>query len=492
MNAILGFTEVLKRGYGKPEADRQKYLDTIRSSGEQLLQLINNLLDLSKVESGRLEIEQIRFAPHTLIQEVLLVLAVKADEKALSLDFVVEDPIPETLLSDPKLVRQIVTNLVSNAIKFTEAGGVKVQASLLSSGAAPKLRIAVIDSGIGVPEQSLESIFEPFVQADSSITRRLGGTGLGLAVSRRFARLLGGDIVARSVPGEGTTFEVTLDAGPLEGVRTLEPEEAMRATTPPVAEESGSWKFPPTRVLVVDDGEENRDLLRLVLEEVGLEVEEAENGQIAADKARASSFDIILMDMQMPVMDGYAATRLLREQGLETPIFALTADAMKGFERECLEVGCTGFLTKPVDIDGLFEKIAEVVGGERCEAAAPAASDERAMPPAATPFSEDEPVVSRLASNPRFHPIIGKFVVHLHQKLDGMDASFEAGDMAELAGLAHWLKGSGGSVGYDAFNEPAARLDLAAKEGKLEEIDACLRELRSLADRIEVPSGDGG
>ena len=344
MNAILGFTEVLKRGYEKGEAERKKYLGTIRSSGEHLLQLINDVLDLSKVEAGHLEVERIRFAPHLLIQEVISVLSVKAREKNIALEFEADGPIPETLLSDPTRLRQIVTNLVSNAIKFTERGGVKVVARLAPAGEERRLCIDVIDSGIGMPPEALEAIFDPFVQADSSVTRRFGGTGLGLAISRRFARLLGGDIVVESAPGSGSTFTVAIDPGPLDGVRLLEPREAMAVSQEAAGDGSGEWRFPPARVLVVDDGEENRELLQLVLEEVGLEVEGAENGRVGVDKARSGRFDVILMDMQMPVMDGYTATSVLRQEGLETPIIALTANAMKGFERECLEAGCTGYL----------------------------------------------------------------------------------------------------------------------------------------------------
>jgi PAS domain S-box-containing protein len=230
LNAILGFTEVLKRGYEKGEAERKKYLGTIRASGEHLLQLINDVLDLSKVEAGHVEVELIRFAPHLLIQEVISVFSVKAREKNISLEFAADGPIPETLLSDPTRLRQIVTNLVSNAIKFTERGGVKVVARLEPGGKERRLCIDVIDSGIGMPPDALEAIFDPFVQADSSVTRRFGGTGLGLAISRRLARLLGSDIVVHSVPGSGSTFTVAIDPGPLDGVRLLEPWEVIAVT----------------------------------------------------------------------------------------------------------------------------------------------------------------------------------------------------------------------------------------------------------------------
>ena len=485
MNAILGFTEVLKRGWSRSDAERKKYLETIRSSGEHLLELINDVLDLSKIESGRIETEQIRFAPHLLLQEVVRVLSVKADEKGVSLELRMDGPIPATVLSDPTRVRQIVTNLVSNAIKFTERGGVEVVAGMVGHGEESQLSIAVVDTGLGVPTQSLESIFDPFVQADNSVTRRFGGTGLGLAISRRFARLLGGDVVATSEPGRGSTFRVTLDPGPLEGVKLLEPAEALEAAVEKEADPVDRWEFPPARILVVDDGEENRDLLRLVLDEAGLGVETAENGRVAVEKARTDSYDAVLMDMQMPVMDGYTATSILRQEGFTAPIVALTANAMKGFERECLEAGCTRYLTKPIDIDALLETLSELLGGDRRGHGPPGSIGERddSMSRRA---EESSPLVSRLSANPRFQPIIDKFVCRLEEKIGAMEASLAGGDLDGVAALAHWLKGSAGMVGFDEFREPAEILELAAREGKLADVGAALDEVRALADRIMV------
>ncbi len=227
MNAILGFTEILKRGYGKNEQNGKKYLDTIHSSGKHLLELINDILDLAKVESGRLEVERIRCSPHVMIRDVVQVLAVKAREKTISLNFEADGPMPETILSDPARVRQIVTNLVSNAIKFTEAGGVNITAGVVRPSAQPQLAIAVRDSGVGIPEEKLETIFDPFMQADSSVTRQFGGTGLGLTISRQFAQALGGDISVHSQPGEGSVFTVTIDTGPLDGITWLEPHQVL-------------------------------------------------------------------------------------------------------------------------------------------------------------------------------------------------------------------------------------------------------------------------
>ncbi len=498
MNAILGFTELLKRGYGADDGERHRYLETIHSSGSHLLQLINDLLDLSKVESGRLELESMGFAAHAVVYEVARVLQVKADEKQIVLEVEAASPVPERVRGDPTRLRQIVTNLLSNAIKFTERGGVRVVLDTVDAEGATMLRIAVVDSGVGVPQDKLESIFDPFVQADTSVTRKFGGTGLGLAISRRFARLMGGDIVASSAPGAGSTFTVTIDPGPLEDVTMLEPD-ALEASAQ-ASEESvqAEWRFPAARVLVVDDGDENRELVRLVLGETGLEVEEAENGQIAVERALAESFDLVLMDIQMPIMDGYAATAKLREAGLETPIIALTANAMKGYEAELEAAGFTGHLTKPVDIDRLIETLAGLLGGAQREAdASPESALEStsapmpALAPTSTSTPESSgPLRSRLAGNPRMHGTIRRFGERLDERLADLRESARRRELPALAQHAHWLKGAAGTVGFDAFTEPAGQLEALALAGTEEGIDALVEAIEGFHARLEVPEAE--
>ena len=501
MNAILGFTELLKRGHGRTnEREVRRHLDTIHSSGKHLLELINDILDLSKVEAGRMEVERIDCEPHRIIREVVKVLGVRAREKGIGLEFSAESAVPAVIQSDPARLRQIVTNLVGNAIKFTEKGAVRVVIRASGSMAVPQYEIDVIDSGIGIPADKLDGIFEAFVQADSSVTRRFGGTGLGLAISRRFARALGGDIVVRSEPGVGSTFAVTLDAGPLAGVHMLEPSEACQLDVDVAEEGYARWEFPSARILVVDDGAENRELVRLVLEENGLSIDEAENGQVAVDKAAATRYDVILMDMSMPVMDGYTATRTLRQRGLKIPILALTAHAMKGFEKEIVEAGCTGYVTKPIDIDVLLGVLAEKLGGRRMQGEPAPSRPAPARPAVAQPTPVQvasrveaatgpagAPVVSSYANQQRMWPIMAKFAARLEEQLEAMDQAYSALDFPNLAALAHWLKGAGGTVGYHAFTEPARTLEMCAKAGDGPGADAALRELHHLAGRLVVP-----
>jgi PAS domain S-box-containing protein len=489
MNAILGFTELLRRGYQRSEAEMRKHLDIIHSSGKHLLGLINDILDLAKVESGRMELERLDTPIHQVIQEVVEVLNVRAREKSLTLKFECRTSLPMTVSTDPGRVRQIVTNLIGNALKFTETGGVTVSMEMRSLTDGKQLVIDVIDTGIGIPADRLEAVFEPFVQAEGSTTRRYGGTGLGLTISRRFARGLGGDIVVHSEMGRGSVFQITLDPGPLEGVRMLTAQEVMSRPTQAAAEAGERWEFPAgASVLVVDDGEANRDLVRLVLEEAGLRVSEAQNGKIGVDKAMQESFDAILMDMQMPVMDGYTATRTLRQQGKRMPIIALTAHAMKGFEREIMEAGCSHYLTKPVDIDALLRTLGELLSGRRVEATALKKAAPAPIAIAVSQTATGAPVVSRLANHPRLRAVARKLAEQMPERMQGIEDAWEARDFSALASLAHWLKGSGGTAGYDDFTAPARTLEQLAKARSEEQTAEVIAELRGLVDRIVVPA----
>ncbi|WP_333856445.1 ATP-binding protein [Denitromonas sp.] len=485
MNAILGFTEILRRGYSRDGADAARHLATIHSSGTHLLALINDILDLSKVEAGRMEVETIDCQPYSLAHQVIQAIGVRAKEKNLRLDLVVDGRIPETIQSDPARLRQILTNLIGNALKFTEHGGVTVTLALDTRPEPATLRIDVRDTGIGIAPDKVEHVFDPFVQADSSVNRRFGGTGLGLAISRRLARAMGGDVTATSVPGEGSTFSIAVSTGSLEGVRLLDNTSLQAAVAVSADIETARWVLPQNaRILVVDDGAENRELVATVLGEFGLALDEAENGQIAVDMARAKAYDLILMDMQMPVMDGFAATRTLRQAGLTTPIVALTANAMHGYEQEVIAAGCTAYLTKPVDIDALLATVAHIVGGHR-EGASPAAATAQNVASQSVP--DRSPIPSRLATKTRMHPVISKFVLRMREQMRAIEAAQTAHDFSTLIELAHWLKGAGGTVGFDAFTEPAAELETAAQANDAVLTAQWVDTLRDIAERIAEP-----
>jgi PAS domain S-box-containing protein len=485
MNAILGFAEVLRRGYEDNEIERQEYLDTIHSSGQHLLELINDILDLSKIESGKMEIEQSRCSPHQLLSETLSILSVKAEQKGLLLDLHWDGPVPETIETDPTRFRQMVTNLVGNSIKFTEKGSVRLAARTAIIDGQSKLVVDVIDTGIGMKPEVLDRIFMPFAQADTSITRRFGGTGLGLSISRQIADALGGSLTVASEHGKGSTFTITINTGSLAGVPMVDPAKIDAARHAKKSVET-VIRLPSIRVLLVEDGASNRKLIMLVLGRAGATVDCAEDGQTGADKALAGNYDIVLMDMQMPIMDGYTAARLCRSRGLKTPIIALTAHAMRGDEEKCRAAGCTGFLTKPIDMDLLVRTIAEATGRGTTEPEPAPVSMPVPNLPAPSPTAR---ITSSLPQDdPEFSEIIVEFVERLHAQVGAMQQAWEKQDLAELASLAHWLKGSGGTAGFAALTDPARKLEQFAKNKEIEEISGAIQKLQSLVDQIDVPS----
>ena len=366
MTAILGFADSIAEScehrcaFGANEFDHQA--GTIRRNGQHLLQLINDILDLSLVESRRFEVENIPCSPGRIITEVRLLMQQRAEAKQVGLTVAYATPIPETIRTDPTRLRQILVNLVGNALKFTDTGSVELIARMLpaSPAAKPMLELEVRDTGIGIAPGVLDEVFEPFTQADSSTTRRYGGTGLGLAISRRLARLLGGDLTAQSTPGAGSSFRLTIATGPLEDVAMEQwPPAELAAEPEPNGQQATPAVLPAARLLLAEDGPDNERLITAILTREGATVEVARNGEEAlqlgqAARGRGEPYDLILMDMQMPVMDGYAATRALRDSGCCQPIVALTAHAMTGDREACLAAGCDDYLTKPIHRDALI------------------------------------------------------------------------------------------------------------------------------------------
>jgi signal transduction histidine kinase/ActR/RegA family two-component response regulator len=362
LNGILGFTDLLLQGAdGDAQATRNDYLGIIKSSGEHLLALLNDILDLSKVEADRLEVERVRCSPHAIISDVVSILRSRALEKQITVDCRWRGGMPETILTDPYRFRQLLMNLVGNAVKFTSAGGIQVVAELVADAPSAHLAVQVIDTGIGIPPDKLEAVFDPFVQADNSVTRQFGGTGLGLAISRRIALALGGGITVSSELGKGSTFTLTIATGPLDGVKVLEAPVADGMRSAEQHREDALPSLEGTRILLVEDGDTNRKLIGLVLRRAGAQVAMAENGRIGVDLALKETFDLVLMDMQMPVMDGYAAATLLRQHGLSLPVLALTANAMKGDQEKCLAAGCSGYVTKPIVAASLIRAVAQAL-----------------------------------------------------------------------------------------------------------------------------------
>lgn len=355
LGVLLGFVDLLVNN-NLPSEKRKEYGAIIQRSGGQLSKIIDEILDISKVEAGKVNIETSDVDLVDLINDVQSMMAVTAEEKGLELRFEIARPLPQRIQTDPLRFRQILINIVGNGIKFTNQGSVKAVFTMEYKLNRNMLKVRVTDSGPGLTKEQVANLFQPFTQGDNSISRRYGGTGLGLAISRKFAQALGGDIrVEKSVPGEGSTFAIELDAGKVssEMVDSLGGAPARSIDNGPVSDHS----LRGYRVLLIDDSPDNQELIRHLLEMEEADVDVADNGEEGVKKALNGRHHVVLMDIQMPGYDGYMATRHLRERGYRKPIIALTAHAMNEEREKCLRVGCDEHLTKPIDRKKLVEQV---------------------------------------------------------------------------------------------------------------------------------------
>lgn len=372
MTAIVGYAELLRDEIISAELPGApvEFVDAILHNTEHLLGLLNDILDMTKIEGGQLEVEHVRYSPWDIVYGVATMMRAPAKNKELTLSIEHVGPIPETIETDPLRLRQILANLIGNSIKFTHSGGVHVSVQLVDRETdKPLLKIQVSDTGIGMSEETVGKLFDRFSQADSSTTRRYGGSGLGLAISKRLAVMLGGNIVVQSELGRGSRFTVTVETGSLEGVRLL--DEPLATTTTDRLQRKPGRIANGERVLLAEDSIDNQRIISLILSNAGFQMTVAENGLIAYEKALAAlhegkPYDMILMDMQMPVMEGHEATQRLRAAGYTRPIVALTAHATVDDRRKCLEAGCDFYVTKPINRAELLVVAADcALGGAR-------------------------------------------------------------------------------------------------------------------------------
>jgi signal transduction histidine kinase/CheY-like chemotaxis protein/HPt (histidine-containing phosphotransfer) domain-containing protein len=477
LNGILGFTDLLRRGAEENDTERMEWLTTVHTSGRHLLSLINDILDISKIEAGQMDTEYVPFSPSEIIAETASVLRPRAIEKSIDFDINFETPLPRMVYGDPTRFRQLLMNLAGNAIKFTNKGEVCIVASYSGGENAAQIVVNIIDTGTGIPADKLEVIFHPFVQADASITRKFGGTGLGLAISRRIAQALGGTVSVRSELGKGSTFSFFMPVSRADQTMVDSPTEATDSSR--ASDICSEPRHLEGRVLLVEDGETNRKMLKIVLGRAGLDVSCAENGQIGVELAQRENFDVIIMDMQMPVMDGFAATRVLRANGLTVPILALTANAMRGDEEQCRAAGCSGYLSKPVNADKLILELSRIL---RSATSPKGSSIERS--------SGDRVIRSSLPmSDPEFRDIVKEFVESLPARMQSLLDALEKQDEAALVRIAHAIKGAGGTVGLHALTEPAQRLEQLARDQCWKEIEVAIREIDDLSRRIVWQDG---
>ena len=467
MNAIIGIADLLAKTPLNPEQD--KYVQIFRRAGDNLLNLINDILDLSKVEASQLELERTDFSVKDHLEKVTEMVAGRAREKGLALVCEIAPNVPADLVGDPTRLRQVLINLLGNAIKFTESGEVALRVAPDADSSVPTaLRFTVSDTGIGIPSEKLGQVFEPFTQADSSTTRRFGGSGLGLTISKRLVELMGGRIWAESRVGEGSVFAFAV---PFETWAAADRRTAAPAGT------GFNAPLPALRILLAEDFPDNCTITMAYLEDTPYRVDIAENGAIACEKFIAGRYDLVLMDRQMPIMDGLTATRTIRawEQAndrLPTPIIALTASALKRDREMCLAAGCTAFLTKPIKQEVLLQAIKDR------STVAPTASQEES--------SRKETIFVR--ANPKIADLMPVFLRNCRQNVVAMLDALDRGDFETVAILGHGMRGAGGSYGFQTITDIGAALEQVAESADNNAARKWVGELSGYLDRVEIIS----
>jgi PAS domain S-box-containing protein len=465
LTAIIGFSESLL-DHGQTLSDRVDSIQTIIRSGRHLLGIISDILDLSKIEAGKLEMERIPVALDALLQDVRALAAPRAAEKGLAFQIDGVFPLPQQFAGDVLRLKQILLNLTSNAIKFTDCGSVSVRVRHLP--AAGQLSFEVTDTGIGMTDAQMEKLFLPFTQADSSTTRKYGGTGLGLFLSKQLAEKMGGAITVTSTPGAGSCFTLSVPSGPLEDIAFVH-DGSTWAEPSGVADAAAAAPRLAGRVLLAEDNPDNQRLIALHVQRLGAELAVAGNGEEALQRALAEPFDLVLMDMQMPVLDGIEATRRLRAQGYCGPIVALTANALQEDIRRCEEAGCDGFLTKPIDRARFSTTVARYLG-----------ADIRARHEV-----DESPIVSSLlAEEPELADLVAGFVARLPGLIEELAGAHDAGDWAVLKARAHDLKAVGGGYGFPQVTDVAARIEFEIAKKDAPGVTAQMERLRALGRRI--------
>jgi signal transduction histidine kinase/DNA-binding response OmpR family regulator len=458
MNGVLGMVEVLER-QGLNEAQR-RIVATIRESGQALQHIIDDVLDISKIEAGGLELEATPFSLSGLLKATLDTFQPQVSTKGLTLHAEIDTGSQDTLVGDPTRVRQILFNLLGNAIKFTERGGVRVRAGTMPlGGGSTRATLAVTDTGIGMSGEQLARLFQPFVQADSSTTRQFGGTGLGLSIVRRLTQAMGGDVAVESAPGVGTTFTVTL---------TLHAAPSDSPSLRPVARSAhaaASLLGEGLRVLVVDDHPVNREVLVLQLKLLGVEADSVENGVDALAAWVPGRYAAVLADIHMPLMDGHELVRQLRageaeHGGTRTPIVAVTANAMKGEEERCLAAGMDAYLVKPVSIERLRATLQRWLPiQEESSATGPADQSQ--------PTAVDRDVLAAWLGDDfaAIDSLLRTFSATVVETEREIEAASRTGNLATLTAAAHKLKGAAQAVGATGVGAAASALEQAGKAG---------------------------
>jgi|GEM_PF-2086042 len=491
LGAISGYGDILI-GMEEPGSEKWSLLRQLKRNSSHLMHVIDDILDLSKIEAGKMDLDIIAYSPWQVLVETHASLAMKAVEKNLRLDLKCLGPLPKVAMIDPTRLRQILFNLLSNAIKFTESDrciSMEIGAQSTPDAKDPLvLTLKVTDEGIGMSQNQIGQLFQPFHQADGSTSRRFGGTGLGLSIVQKLVKMMGGEIEVDSTPGKGSFFLVRipcrLPSPDVEWVDPLVP--SFQGTNPP--EEKPAQKEPMQgRLLLAEDNPDNQKILLYQLKSCGMEISLAQNGLEAVDQALRRPFDVILMDMQMPECDGYSATKQLRHAGYLGPIIALTANALKHDREICLSAGCSDYLAKPVTPDLLLKTI-------RCHLQTPATTAAISLNPSAqspgswTPVAPTVPE-SPYANDPEFLELVREFAGNLSARSMEILSALDQRDLPALRALSQQLKGAGRMYGFPEISQAARQLENAIiNGGKPADLEPQAKKMAELMQAISGKS----
>lgn len=461
LTSIIGFAEALSDDQARKKIDRNSITRTIVKNGEHLLTIINEILDISKIEANRMDFEKNSFSPVELITDVEDVIKNQFKDKGIQLHIEYDFPLPNMICNDALRLKQIILNLCSNALKFTKTG--KVSIKIHCDIEKEKIFFNIIDSGIGLTDKEIDKIFDEFTQADSSITRKYGGTGLGLSLSKQFAEKMGGTITVKSLRGIGSQFCVSISTGKIDSQQLIVGEPELPEKIDYIKYQYDYSYHVKGSILIVEDNDANQQLLSILLSDIGAELTFASNGQQAIDKTFNKTYDLIFMDMQMPVMGGLEATKILRESGYKKPIVALTANVMKSDYELCIATGCDDFLTKPINKEKLFQAVYKYLE------------------------IKDDVQVRFNERSRKMQELIVKFVNGLPERLEIVEKFRDEKKWKDVRSELHKIKGVGTSMGYPVVTDLAAELEQEALKEDEIEVDKLLLKMKKYVKKMEKP-----
>jgi signal transduction histidine kinase/DNA-binding NarL/FixJ family response regulator len=506
MNGVIGMLELLRDQ--RLSMEGSEMLDTARRSAESLLGLIDDILDFSGLEAGRLNIERTAVDIRSIAHEAVASSAKRSDSQAVIVSCVIRPQVPDVISGDPRRIRQVIDNLLGNALKFTPRGRVALKIRFHATAAAKRnplgdcsgfLQILVSDTGIGMPDSLVNELFSAFTQADSSTTRRYGGTGLGLAITHRMVTAMGGRVTARSHLGIGSTFSVLLPvATPVPSSVPIRPIQGpVELATPTEVKSETTGHFPAARVLLVEDNVVNQLVAALMLKAFAIVPTVVEDGQAALACVRNSTFDLILMDCQMPIMDGYATTRAIRAEelargsGRRVPIVALTANALVGDREQCTAAGMDDYLTKPLKKDAMQVQLLHWLAASTHLAADDAknwqsvSSDKLLAPIRPSVLDEETLAELRLLMGGELDELIATYIRDSLSLLSQIDAAVRSGEISDLSRAVHMLKSTSAAIGAKTVRDLAEHLETAAANGVIApDVETLLRAMRESVGNV--------